>query len=74
MTSSSVIRQGALHSHVHDEFWRSDHNFLIASRSNFISGMHGFPDNEVLLQAGYDVIVISPPGGALRYFTYRILK
>jgi len=26
--------------------------------------MHGFRDNEVLLQAGYDVIVISPPGGA----------
>jgi len=28
--------------------------------------MHGFRDNEVLLQAGYDVIVISPPGGAAR--------
>jgi len=26
--------------------------------------MHGFRDNEVLLQAGYDVIVISPLGGA----------
>jgi len=24
--------------------------------------MHGFRDNEVLLQAGYDVIVISPKG------------
>jgi len=24
--------------------------------------MHGFRDNEVLLQAGYDVIVILPPG------------
>jgi len=31
--------------------------------------MHGFQDSEVLLQAGYDVIVISPPGGALHYFT-----
>jgi len=31
--------------------------------------MHGFQDNEVLLQAGYDVIVISPLGGDLRYFT-----
>jgi len=30
------------------------------------SGMHDFRDNEVLLQAGYDVIVITPPGGALR--------
>jgi len=26
--------------------------------------MHGFQDNEVLLQAEYDVIVIYPPGGA----------
>jgi len=42
---------------------------LIVSHSNFLSGMHGFRDNEVLLQAGYEVIVISPPGGALRYFT-----
>jgi len=30
--------------------------------------MYGFRDNEVLLQAGYDVIVISPPGGAARKF------
>jgi len=26
--------------------------------------MHGFGDNEVSLQAGYDVMVISPLGGA----------
>jgi len=32
--------------------------------------MHGFcnKNNEVLLQAGYDVIVISPPGGAAHNF------
>jgi len=30
--------------------------------------MPGFRDNEVLLQAGYDVIVISPPGGVARNF------
>jgi len=36
--------------------------------------MHGFRDNEVLMQAGYDVIVLSPPGGASRYFTWWILK
>jgi len=30
--------------------------------------MHGFRDNEVLLQARYDVIMISPPGGAARNF------
>jgi len=26
----------------------------MAFHSNFLSGMHGFRDNEVLLQAGYD--------------------
>jgi len=30
--------------------------------------MHNFRDNEALLQPGYDVIVISPPGGAARHF------
>jgi len=30
--------------------------------------MHGFRDNEVLLEAEYDVIVISPPEGAARNF------
>jgi len=33
-----------------------------------LSVMHGFRDNEVLLQAGNDVIVISPPGAALGEF------
>jgi len=27
--------------------------------NNFVSGMHGFWDNKVLLQTGYDVIMIS---------------
>jgi len=30
--------------------------------------MHGFRENEVLLRAGYDVIVISPPTGIARIF------
>jgi len=29
---------------------------------NVLYGMHGFQENEVLLQAGYDVIVIYPLG------------
>jgi len=33
-------------------------------QSNFLFVMHGFRDNEVLLQAKYDVIVISALGGA----------
>jgi len=44
MTSSSVLRQGALHAHFHDGFWKSDHDFLIAFHSNFLPGMHGFWD------------------------------
>jgi len=36
--------------------------------------MHGFRNNEVLLQAGYDVIVIFPLGGASGDFSWRILK
>jgi len=41
---------------------------MIMIHSNFISGMHGYRDNKVSLQAGYDVIVISPSGGASRDF------
>jgi len=36
--------------------------------------MHGFRDNDVLLQAGYDITVIFPPGGASGEFSWRILK
>jgi len=74
MTSSWFLHQGALYAIYMTGFWKSDHDFLIAFQSNFLCGMHGFPDNEVLLQAGHDVIVISPPGVALRYFAWRILK
>jgi len=45
------------------------HDFLIAFRGKCLPGMHGFRDNGVLLQAGYDVIVIYPLGVASRYFT-----
>jgi len=69
-----IFPPGALNAIWHDGFWKSNHDFLIACHSNFLSGMHAFRDNEVLLQAGYDVIVISQLGGASRYFTKRILK
>jgi len=36
--------------------------------------MHGLRDNDVLLQAGYDVIVIYPLGGASGNFSKLILK
>jgi len=67
MTSSSALRLGALHADFQDGFWKSDHDFLIAFHSNFLSAMHGFRDKVVLFQAGCDDIVISPPGGATRH-------
>jgi len=46
----------------YDGFLKSDRDFMIVIHSNFLSAMHIFRVNEVLLQAGYDVIVIFPPG------------
>jgi len=63
MTSAFVLHQGALHTRLHDGFQKRTHDFVIAFHSNFIFGMHGFRDNEVVLQAGYDLIAISPLGG-----------
>jgi len=50
------------------------YDFPIAFNSTFLVPMHGFRDNEVLFQTGYDVIVISPLGGASGKFSSRILK
>jgi len=72
MTSSSVLRQGALHAIFQYGFWKSDHDFLIGFQSTFLSRTHGFWDNEVLLPTGFDVIVISPLGGVLHRFCWRI--
>jgi len=47
---------------------------MIVINTNFLTLMHGSRDNEVLLQAGYDVIVISSTGGASRYFIWSFLK
>jgi len=65
---------GALPANFHDGIWNSDHDFLMVFHSNFLSVMHGFQHNEVLLQARYDITVISPPGGAFGEFSWRILK
>jgi len=74
MTSSWIRRQGALHANIHDGFWKSDRDFLIAFYTKFLSEMHGFRDNEVLLQAGYDVIVISTLGLLPANFHDKIWK
>jgi len=44
---------------IHDGFCKSEHDFLMTFYKNLLSMMHGFRDNEVLLQAGYDVTVFS---------------
>jgi len=41
---------------------------MIVIHSNFLYAMHGFRDNEVLLQTGYDVIVRPPPGALQAIF------
>jgi len=60
MTSSSVLRQEKLHTLFNDGFLKIDHDFQLMIHCNFIATMHSFRDKEVLLQAGYDVIMISP--------------
>jgi len=65
---------GVLQANFHDWFWWSGHHFLIAFHSNFSSGMHSFRDNEVLLQGGYYIIVISPLGSASWDFSWWIMK
>jgi len=47
---------------------------MIVIHSNFMSALHGFQDNEVLLPTGYDLIVSPPPVGAARTFSWKILK
>jgi len=58
ITSSWFGRQGTLHAIFHDGFWKRDCDFIIVFHGNVFSGIHGLRDNEVLLQAEYDIIVI----------------
>jgi len=46
---------------------KSDHDFLIVFHSNFLSAMHGFRENEVVMLT--DVMVIFPLVGALGGFS-----
>jgi len=62
----------ALYAILYDWFWKSDNDFLIAFHGNFVSAMHGFRDNKIVLPTGYDVIVSPPPGGAPSAFSGRI--
>jgi len=45
-----------------------------STNHNFLSGMHVFWDNEVLLPTGNDVILISPLGGVSHRLCWRNLK
>jgi len=69
MTSSWFCSQRTFQAVFHDGFCKSNHDFLIAFHSKFLSGMHGLRDNEVLLPTGYDDIV-SLHQGALQVNFY----
>jgi len=56
--SSWFIRHGALARMLYNGLWKSDNDLLKAFHSNFLSGMHGFRDDEVLLSTGYDVMSV----------------
>jgi len=62
---------GIASANFHHGLWQSDHYFLIAFHSNFLSGMHGFRDNDVLLPTGYDVIALFPLGSVSHRFCWR---
>ena len=57
-----------------DGFWKDNYGFPLVFNNNFTSIMHRFRDNDVFLQTGNDVMVISPIGGAVRSFRWRIPK
>jgi len=76
LTKYDVIMIFPLEGTLGNILWRilNEHDFLKVFHSNVLSGMHGFRANKVLLQAGNDVIVIFPLGGASGDFSWRILK
>ena len=62
---------------VYSSQWRisvGDKLFLKLINRNFISNMHCFRNKDVFLQTGTDVVVLCPPGGAVRCFWKQILK
>ena len=65
---------GALHTVSNDGCWKSDHGFLLAFNSNFISIMQRFRKNDVFLLTGNYVMVIFQLGGAVHNFRWWILK
>ena len=69
----NIYPLGALCTVLNDGIWKGVNGFLFVFNSNFISIMHRFLDNDVHLQTGNDVIVLSPLGGAVRSSRWRIL-
>ena len=55
--------------HIFDDGSRKgDHEFLFVFYGNFTSIMHHFRENDVFLQTGIDVMVLSSLGGAVQSF------
>jgi len=61
-----ISPSGALQTIFQHEFWKSNHASLIVIHNKFVSAMHGFRDNEILLPTGYDVNASTTPEGAAR--------
>ena len=55
----------APHTVFDEEVWKIDSSFLFVVNGSFCSNTHRFRDIEVFLEAGNDVMVIYPLGGAL---------
>jgi len=47
---------------------------MVVFHSKFLSEMYGYWDNNVLLPAEYDVIMISSPSGTSDDYSWRILR
>ena len=74
MTSSIYLRHGALCTVLNNGIWKGNNGFPLVFYSNSTSILSRFLDNDVFLPTGNNVIVISPLGGAVRSFWWRILK
>jgi len=74
MTSSSVLRLGALHANFQGGFWNSDHDYLIAFHSKYLSRIHGFRDWVVFSSRLWRHRDFSVRGHCTQFFDCRFCK
>ena len=63
-----IFPPGALHTVLNDGFRKGDNIFLKLINRNFISIIHCFRNNVILLLTGTDVMVLYPLGGRCTQF------